>query len=115
MSEPRNHPYARVYEIEFKDGSFKSIYGLDISMPVAERLHSSSNHTKLDNHDFIAFRTRDGRENILVSVDSIKCIRIGDGSSVKSPADYIDYIRKLGENTDCRVQTALESMVEEGE
>lgn len=112
MSEPRNRPYARVYEIEFKDGSFKSICGLDIPMPVAERLHSSSNHTKLDNHDFIAFRTRDGRDNILVSVDSIKCIRIGDGSSVKSPADYI---RKLGENTDCRVQTALKPMVEEGE
>ena len=112
MSEPRNRPYARVYEIEFKDGLFKSIYGLDIPIPAAERLHSSSNQTMLDNHDFIAFRTRDGRDNILVSVDSIKCIRIGDGLSVKST---VDYIRKLSENTDYHVLTALESMVEEGE
>lgn len=104
MSEPRNRPYARVYEIEFKDGSFKLICGLDIPMPVAERLHSSSNQTVFDNHDFIAFRTRDGRDNILVSVDSIKCIRIGDGSSVKSTADYIS---KLG--------SPVESIVKEGE
>lgn len=89
MSESRNCPYSRVYEIEFKDGSFKSICGLDIPVPVAERLHSSSNQTVFDNHDFIAFRTRDGRDNILVSVDSIKYIKIGDGSAIKSPNDYI--------------------------
>lgn len=93
MSEPGNRPYARVYEIEFKDGSFKSICGLDIPIPAAGRIHSPSNQTVFDNHDFIAFRTRDGRDNILVSVDSIKCIRIGDSSSVKSPSEYISKLQ----------------------
>lgn len=81
MPESKNRPYARTYDIEFKDGSFKSIRGLDISISSADRIYSPGTRDAIDDHNFIAFRTLYGRDNILIAVGAIKSITIYESNS----------------------------------
>lgn len=74
----RGSSYARVYNISFKDGTFTSICGVDIPAISAELICSANNSTLIGSHDFIAIRTRDGRDNVLIAIDTIKSIRIGN-------------------------------------
>lgn len=78
MPESKNRPYARTYIIEFKDGSIKIIDGLDIAIPAAGRIHSTGTQEVLASCNFLAFRTRDSRDTILISADTIKSIQITD-------------------------------------
>lgn len=78
MSEPKNKPYTRTYIIEYKDGTTQRINGLDISIPAAGKIHSPSTQEVLTNAYFLAFRTQENRDTILIAVDTIKSIQILD-------------------------------------
>lgn len=67
-----------MYIIEFKDGSYQRIDGLDIAISASGKIHSPSTQEALISANFLAFRTKENRDTILVSVDIIKSIRISD-------------------------------------
>lgn len=58
MPEPKNKPYARTYNIEFRDGTTQRIDGLDISIQAAGKIHSPSTQEVLTNAYFLAFEHR---------------------------------------------------------
>lgn len=88
---------ARTYIIEFKDGTIdgtiKIIDSLDIAIPAAGRIHSTSTQEVLANGNFLAFRTHDGRDTVLISADTVKSIQITDER--KSPGEFINEIKEL--------------------
>lgn len=78
MPEPKNKPYARTYIIEYRNGTTQRIDGLDISIQAAGKIYSPSTQEVLTNAYFLAFRTQENRDTILIAVDTIKSIQILD-------------------------------------
>lgn len=78
MPEPKNRPYTRTYTIEFKDGSHQRIDGLDIAIAASGNIHSTSTEEVLLEGNFLAFRTQENRDTILIAVDTIRSIQISN-------------------------------------
>lgn len=96
MSEPRSHSYSRTYQIEFKDGTSQVLHGLDISIPAAGEIHSTSTQEVLISCNFLAFRTRDGRDTVLIAADTIKSIHVVNNN--KTPGEFL---KKYQEAAQC--------------
>lgn len=84
MPELKNRPYTRTYIIEFKDGSSQIIDGLDIAIAASGNIHSTSTEGALLEGNFLAFRTQESRDTILIAVDTIKSIRISNKRNTDS-------------------------------
>lgn len=76
-TEYSRNPNPRVYDIEFKDGTIKSIIGHDVPIQSLGLICSISNHNLLSDR-FLAIRAIDKQKNILIAIDSIKYINISE-------------------------------------